>query len=299
MPFDFSNTKMNLEGINKYLESQGIKLTDSEKKQMNTIFQESDTWNDEQKANGSDGVLNATESALFVTKMASFSQKIKDGVNNLIKGLGLEFKPVRKEIEATSADATRVNNPVKDLIENISNNNGSVHKADKLTRFNTRIATNTSMTLKNPAVFDKEVFSQALNSLLKNNSKMKNMGSAFVSSSTKDLFKKPLNPFIVVAIAIHESAGGTSKPALQKNNVGGIMGKNGLRKFHSVEQCIDSITSTVNKRVGEGYTSISKVGNSGRYCAKSVGPQWSAQVASFAEKLRAKYEELLIQKYGQ
>ena len=134
MPFDFSKTNMSLETINKYFESQGIELTSDEKKQINTIFQASDTWDDEQKAKGSDGVLNATEAALFVTKLASFSQKIKDGVNNLIKGLGLEFKPVRKEIEATPVDATRVTNTEKEVLENISNNKKSVDAIEALSK---------------------------------------------------------------------------------------------------------------------------------------------------------------------
>ena len=218
-------------------------------------------------------------------------------IDNFINELGLAFKPARRPIAEEKADATRVANPQKDLLTNVSNEKVRKENGAMFTRFSSKISTNSPITLKNPPHFDKEVFTQALNSLVKGNSKMKNMGNIFVNSSIKDLFRKPLNPFIVVAIAMHESAGGVSKAALQKNNIGGIMGKNGLRKFEKVEQCIDSITSTVNKRVTEGYTSISKVGNSGRYCAKSAGPQWSAQVANFAERLRAKYEELLKQKY--
>ena len=173
---------------------------------------------------------------------------------------------------------------------------GSLDAASlNFTRFNSKFSTGTSMTLNGPVTIDQEVITQALNSLVKGNSAMQGTGGAFIASSCDG---KSLNPFIVVAIAMHESAGGVSNAALNKNNIGGIMGKNGLRTFDNVEQCIDSITSTVNKRVNEGYTSIGKVGKSGRYCAKSAGANWSSQVTSFAEKLRAKYEQLLSQKYG-
>ncbi len=297
MTFNFSKTNMSLETINKYLESQGIELTSDEKKQINTIFQESDTWHAVERSEGKDGILNSIEASTFSLKINNALPKLKAKIDSLIENLGLKFEAPEREIEAAPRDNTRVKNVEREVNENVENHNKKIKKGDLYTRFISQLSANSSITLNESPVFDKEVFTQALNSLVKDNSKMKNMGGAFIGSSIKDLFNKPLNPFIIVAIAMHESARGSSKAALQKNNIGGIIGKNGLRKFEKVEQCIDSITSTVNKRVTEGYTSISKVGNSGRYCAKSVGPQWSAQVASFAEKLRAKYEELLKQKY--
>ncbi len=290
MIFD-SSQKLTLESINKYLETQGVNLSEQDKKQVASIFEGSDKLDDKK------GELNTFEAMNFSNLIEKVLPNIREKIDNFINELGLAFKPERRPIAEEKADATRVANPQKDLLTNVSNEKVRKENGAKFTRFSSKISTNSPITLKNPPHFDKEVFTQALNSLVKGNSKMKNMGNIFVNSSINDLFRKPLNPFIVVAIAMHESAGGVSKAALQKNNIGGIMGKNGLRKFAKVEQCIDSITSTVNKRVTEGYTSISKVGNSGRYCAKSVGPQWSAQVASFAEKLRAKYEELLKQKY--
>lgn len=297
MTFNFSKTNMSLETINKYLESQGIELTSDEKKQINTIFQESDTWNAGKRSEGKDGILNSIEASTFSLKINNALPKLKAKIDSLIENLGLKFEAPEREIEAAPRDNTRVENVEREVNENVENHNKKIKKGDLYTRFVSKLSANSSITLNESPVFDKEVFTQALNSLVKDNSKMKNMGGAFIGSSIKDLFNKPLNPFIVVAIAMHESARGSSKAALQKNNIGGIMGKNGLRKFEKVEQCIDSITSTVNKRVTEGYTSIRKVGNSGRYCKKSVGAHWSAQVANFAEKLRAKYEELLKQKY--
>ena len=285
MIFD-SSQKLTLESINKYLETQGVNLSEQDKKQVASIFEESDKLDDKK------GELSTFEAMKFSNLIEKVLPNIREKIDNFINELGLTFKPARRPIAEEKADATRVANPQKDLLTNVSNEKVRKENGAMFTRFSSKISTNSPITLKNPPHFDKEVFTQALNSLVKGNSKMKNMGNIFVNSSIKDLFRKPLNPFIVVAIAMHESAGGVSKAALQKNNIGGIMGKNGLRKFEKVEQCIDSITSTVNKRVTEGYTSISKVGNSGRYCAKSAGPQWSAQ-----ERLRAKYEELLKQKY--
>ena len=290
MIFD-SSQKLTLENVNKYLETQGVKLSAQDKKQVASIFAESDNQDNKK------GELNVLEAMKFSNLIEKVLPNIREKIDNFINELGLAFKPERRPIAEEKADATRVANPQKDLLTNVSNEKVRKENGAKFTRFSSKISTNSPITLKNPPHFDKEVFTQALNSLVKGNSKMKNMGNIFVNSSINDLFRKPLNPFIVVAIAMHESAGGVSKAALQKNNLGGIMGKNGLRKFEKVEQCIDSITSTVNKRVTEGYTSISKVGYSGRYCEKKAAATWNEQVASFAEELRVKYEELLKQKY--
>ena len=96
---------------------------------------------------------------------------------------------------------------------------------------------------------------------------------------------------------MHESANGVSKASLQKNNIGGIMGKRGLRKFDNVESCIDSIANTVNTRVSEGRKTISSIGYSGKYCAKSEAPRWIKQVTKMAERLRQEYNKLLEQNY--
>ena len=139
---------------------------------------------------------------------------------------------------------------------------------------------------------------EALNNLVKNNSKLKNKASAFIKSAQRDTLKNQLDPFVLIAISMHESANGVSKASLQKNNIGGIMGKGGLRKFNNVESCIDSIANTVNTRVSEGRKTISSIGYSGRYCAKSAAPNWVAQVTKTAENLRQEYNKLLEQKYG-
>ena len=276
MPFDFSNTKMNLEGINKYFESQGIKLTDSEQQQINTIFQASDTWDDEQKAKGCDGVLNATEAALFVTKLASFSQKIKGGVNNLIEGLGLEFKPVRKEIEATPVDATRVTNTEKEVInaEKVTDIKELILKKPKKIDANTDVQSNYE--------WSEEKFADVLNIMLNSpkyggkfkTSVLQGKAKAFIESGKK----YNIDPRVLVAIAMQESARGTSTKAKENNNVGGIAGGS----YKSIEDSIDIIAETINRIYNEeGAKTINQIGPTGEYCAKKVGTKWSAEVSSY------------------
>lgn len=51
--------------------------------------------------------------------------------------------------------------------------------------------------------------------------------------------KYNLNPIVLMGIALHESSRGSSLGALHKNNIGGIMGKKGLRKFNDIDACIE------------------------------------------------------------
>ena len=108
MTFNFSKTNMSLETINKYLESQGIELTSDEKKQINTIFQESDTWNAVERSEGKDGILNSIEASTFSLKINNALPKLKTKINSLIENLGLKFEAPEREIEAAPRDNTRV-----------------------------------------------------------------------------------------------------------------------------------------------------------------------------------------------
>ena len=108
MTFNFSKTNMSLETINKYLKSQGIELTSDEKKQINTIFQESDTWNAGKRSEGKDGILNSIEASTFSLKINNALPKLKAKIDSLIENLGLKFEAPKREIEAAPAVSTRV-----------------------------------------------------------------------------------------------------------------------------------------------------------------------------------------------
>ena len=191
MIFD-SSQKLTLESINKYLETQVVNLSEQDKKQVASIFKESDNLDNKK------GELNTFEAMNFSNLIEKVLPNIREKIDNFINELGLAFKPERRPIAEEKADATRVANPQKDLLTNVSNEKVRKENGAKFTRFSSKISTNSPITLKNPPHFDKEVFTQALNSLVKDNSKMKNMGGAFIGSSIKDLFNKPLNPFIIL-----------------------------------------------------------------------------------------------------
>lgn len=108
MTFNFSKTNMSLETINKYLESQGIELTSDEKKQINTIFQESDTWNDVERNEGKDGILNSIEASTFSLKINNALPKLKAKIDSLIENLELKFEAPKRENEVAQPVSTRV-----------------------------------------------------------------------------------------------------------------------------------------------------------------------------------------------
>lgn len=74
---------------------------------------------------------------------------------------------------------------------------------------------------------------------------------------------------ILAAIAIHESANGTSNAAKNKNNVGGVMsassGFKELATFDSVDECLEAMASNLKRNyIGQGLRSISQVHK--KYC---------------------------------
>ena len=84
-------------------------------------------------------------------------------------------------------------------------------------------------------------------------------------SGTGDLFVKAgskygIDPAFLAAVAMHETGNGTSKAIKEKNNVGGMMGKNGLRSFDSVPDGIDAMASNLKRLyIDQGLVSIADI----------------------------------------
>lgn len=291
MAFNFSSASSNIEGINKFLTAKGITLSSEEQTQLESIFTTADKSAHKENENGyNDGKLDFFEQSFFNKKIEEMLPAIKDKIKEFFIGINEVNLKKTTGIPVAQADATKVvkNHPPELEYSSVAPQ-----------ALKTPITAKYSVTAKKDTVYDKEIMNQALNNLLKNqNSKLKDKAIAFLDSSQKDTLANKLDPFILIAISMHESANGNSKAAQQKNNIGGIMGKGGLRKFDNVESCIDSIANTVNKRVDEGKRTIGSIGYSGRYCAKSAAPNWIRQVVTMSEKLRKEYNRLLAQKYG-
>lgn len=289
MAFDFTAIKTNLEGINKYLESNGITLSDEESQQLVSIFNEVDTSVYKEGEQGyNDGQLDIVEEIEFKKQVASILPKLKENVNSFFNDLQEKHinKFMNKELEQ-KRDAIYTPQVVKDI-----------KIAKKTMPIKTKITAQSNVIVSGSVVYDEKLMNQALNNLIKNNSKLKDKAADFVKSAQRETLANKLDPFILIAISMEESAKGGSKASLEKNNIGGIMGKGGLRKFDTVESCIDSIANTINTRVTEGRKTISSIGYSGRYCAKSVAPQWIANVTRYAESLRQEYNKLVEQNNG-
>ena len=83
-----------------------------------------------------------------------------------------------------------------------------------------------------------------------------------------------------------ESARGTSKASIIKNNIGGIMGRRGLRRFEKVDDCIDVMAQTIsNHHNKRNINTLEELAYSGKYCDKSVADKWIKHVMFYVKKL--------------
>ncbi|MBB5179326.1 flagellum-specific peptidoglycan hydrolase FlgJ [Planomicrobium koreense] len=73
--------------------------------------------------------------------------------------------------------------------------------------------------------------------------------------------KYNIDPSLLTAIAIHETGNGSSRAANDKNNVAGMMGKDGLRSYASVEDSIFDMARNLRKNyLNQGKDSIAAIG---------------------------------------
>lgn len=111
---------------------------------------------------------------------------------------------------------------------------------------------------------------------------IKNKAAVFLNKAEK----YNVNPVLLMAISMAESSRGTSVAARTKNNIGGIMGRKGLRKFPKVEDCIEAMAETVAKHHKESHlNTLEELGRSGKYCDKSVAEKWIKHVMFYVKKL--------------
>lgn len=89
--------------------------------------------------------------------------------------------------------------------------------------------------------------------------------SGKLSGTAKDFItagqKYNLNPLFLAAIAQHETGNGTSRAILEKNNVAGMMGRNGLRTYNTLQESIDAMASNLRRNyLNQGLTTVSQIG---------------------------------------
>jgi hypothetical protein len=88
--------------------------------------------------------------------------------------------------------------------------------------------------------------------------KLRGMGEIFIREGKR----YNIDPAFLAAVAQHETGNGKSKAALEKNNIAGMMGANGLRSYSSVEaSIIDMARNLSNNYLDKGFTTIPKIGS--------------------------------------
>ncbi|WHZ05410.1 glucosaminidase domain-containing protein [Neobacillus sp. YX16] len=119
--------------------------------------------------------------------------------------------------------------------------------------------------------------------------KLTGMGEAIVRAGQKH----NIDPALLAAVAQHETGNGTSKAAIEKNNVAGMMGKNGLKSYASVEESIMDMARNLSKNyLGEGLSSISQIGAKYAPIGAANDPtklnnHWVTGVTRFINQLKA------------
>lgn len=73
--------------------------------------------------------------------------------------------------------------------------------------------------------------------------------------------KYDIDPNLLSAIAVHETGNGSSRAANEKNNIAGMMGKNGLRSYESVADSIYDMARNLRQNyLNQGKESIAQIG---------------------------------------
>lgn len=91
-----------------------------------------------------------------------------------------------------------------------------------------------------------------------------------------------VDPVLMEAIIRHESAHATSKAARRKNNLAGIMGRRGQRRYESKEDCVRDLARILGGYKAKGRVSITQIARS--YCA-SRG-EWTRCVSANVRDIR-------------
>jgi beta-N-acetylglucosaminidase len=129
-------------------------------------------------------------------------------------------------------------------------NSLDINSLDSFSEFNTTISNLGDSLRFQPTNADK--LNQALDG------KLKGMGEIFIREGRR----YNMDPAFLAAIAQHETGNGKSKAAIEKNNIAGMMGANGLKSYASIEaSIIDMARNLSTNYMDKGFTTIPKIGS--------------------------------------
>lgn len=94
--------------------------------------------------------------------------------------------------------------------------------------------------------------------------------------------KHGLDPVLIEAIMRHESANATSSAARKKNNLAGIMGSRGQRRYETKEDCVRDLAEILGKYRAKGRVTLLQISRA--YCASHS--QWVRGVTYYMNAIR-------------
>ena len=95
--------------------------------------------------------------------------------------------------------------------------------------------------------------------------------------------KNGVDPVLMEAIIRHESANATSSAARRKNNLAGIMGRRGQRRYESKEACVQDLAELLAKYRSKGRVTLVQISRA--YC--SSHQHWVRGVSAYMANIRA------------
>ena len=132
-----------------------------------------------------------------------------------------------------------------------------------------------------------EKLSNAFNNLLLDNENKKNplnnKGQIFI----REAKNYGVNPEVLMAIALHESARGTSPAVRERHNIGGIMNsKRKLKVFSNTDLCIKQMAEILAFHNKENkINTVKELAYAGKYCAKNEAHEWINGVMYYLNEL--------------
>ncbi|MEC1522163.1 glucosaminidase domain-containing protein [Neobacillus niacini] len=154
------------------------------------------------------------------------------------------------------------NNPFEELLEQVLLQTKMNHKSTSNLDISTLLARLDSLVPQTGAgvpqsesLSSKTTGSNNLNAHLKG--VLQNTGHFFQEAGKK----YNIDPALLAAISIHETGNGTSNAARFKFNVAGMMGKNGLKTYSSIEESIFDMARNLRQNyLDKGKLTIAQIG---------------------------------------
>lgn len=91
-----------------------------------------------------------------------------------------------------------------------------------------------------------------------------------------------VDPVLVEAIIRYESAHATSHAAVKKNNLAGIMGRRGQRRYETKEDCVRDLARILGEYKAKGRETVAQIGRI--YCTS--GAPWARSVSANMNSIR-------------